>query len=185
MGKVAFSKEHSSIEEVEDYYVDSAASLDNYFNFSAATVPFPSRFVGYSRSDLDAELKDRKDTLDRMCSLEILSAVEARFRVDYLTRCQSKKRDPLSKKLREIYKRRANKAKFEDDILATWRKMFPEHKARLDSLQRALDFRNWLAHGRYWQSKTAPHIYQYDYLGVYLLAADLISNLSLYDSQAA
>lgn len=182
MGKVAFSNEHSSIEDVEEYYVDSAASLNGYFNFSTAIVSFSARFVGYSRADFDAELKSRKDTLDRMCSFEILAAIEARFRVDYLTRCQEKKKDELSRKLREIYKIRANKAKLVDDILVAWREVFPEHKTRLDKLQRALDFRHWIAHGRYWQSKTSPHIYRYDYLGVYLLAADLFSNLNLHDS---
>ena len=182
MGKVAFSNEHSSIEDVGEYYVDSAASLDSYFNFSTAIISFPARFVGYSRIDFDAELKNRKDTLDRMCSFEILAAIEARFRVDYLTRCQEKKKDILSKKLRDIYKKSANKAKLVDDILTAWRDVFPEHKACLDKLQKALDFRHWVAHGRYWQSKTSPHIYQYDYLEVYILAVDLFSNLSLHDS---
>ncbi len=182
MTKVAFSQEHSSIDDVEEYYVDSTASLDNFFNFATATVSFPARFIGYTKSDLDDELKSRKDTLDRMCSFEVMAAIEARFRVDYLTRCQEKKKDSLSKKLREIYKRRANKANFVDDILAAWKEEHPEHKARLDKFGKALDFRHWLAHGRYWQSKTSPHIYQYDYLGVYLLAVDLLSNLDLHDS---
>lgn len=182
MDRVAFSNEHSSIEDIEEYYVDSAASLDSYFNFSTATISFPARFVGYSRVDFDAELKNRKDTLERMCSFEILAAIEARFRVDYLTRCQEKKKDILSRKFREIYKRRANRVKLVDDILTAWKNEFPEHKTRLDKLQRALDFRHWVAHGRYWQPNISHHIDQYDYLAVYLLAVDLFSNLSLHDS---
>lgn len=181
INKVAFSKSHSSIDDIEEYYVDSEGSLNHYFNPSnLATIP--SKFIGYTKDEFANELRNRKETLDRMCSLEILAAIEARIRIDYLVRCQNKKRDPFSKKLRAIHRKKTHKASLIDDIAAAWKQDFPSHKARLDNLGKAIDFRNWLAHGRYWLPKKSPHIYKYDYLAIYALASDILSNMDLHES---
>jgi hypothetical protein len=131
-----------------------------------------------AKEEIDNELKNRKEKLDRMCSLELLAAIEARIRIDYLVRCTQKKKDIFSKKLREIYRKKSNKAKLIEDILCTWSNYFPEHKSRIDKLNKAIDLRNWLAHGRYWLPKKSPHIDKYDYLTIYLLAADILSNIN-------
>lgn len=176
--KVAFSNEHSTLEDIEQYFFDSERALESYF--LGDTVP-PS-FVGYTFIELQDELKSRKESLDRMCSLEILSALEARFRVDYLVRCQRKKRDPFSKKLRAIYRKQENRASLVDDILSTWKKERSEYKPRLDKFQKAIDYRNWLAHGRYWTPKKIPQMQQYDFLSLYSLADDILQNIELVES---
>ncbi|HDM8188406.1 hypothetical protein [Vibrio ouci] len=176
--KVAFSNDHSNLEDIEEYYFDSELALQQYFLSSEV----PAKFIGCSLSMLQEELKDRTESLDRMCSLEILATLEARFRVDYLVRCQKKKRDVFSKKLRAIYRKKENQASLVDDIISTWRREHPEHKARLDSFQGALDYRNWLAHGRYWQPKKMPHLSRYDYLFLYSLADDILGNIELLES---
>lgn len=181
ISKVSFSKSHSTITEIEEYYVDSEGSLNFYFNPSNLTI-VPAKFIGYTKEELANELKNRKETLDRMCSLELLAAVEAHIRIDYLVRCQNKKRDPFSKSLRAIHSKKKHKASLVDDIALAWKQHFPEHKSRLDALGKALDFRNWLAHGRYWQPKKSPHIYRYDYLSVYSLASDILENMELHES---
>ncbi|OEF69202.1 hypothetical protein [Vibrio tasmaniensis] len=176
--KVAFSNDHSNLEDIEEYYFDSDQALQEYFLSSAV----PAKFIGYSLNMLQDELKARAKSLDRMCSLEILATLEARFRVDYLVRCQKKRRDVFSKKLRAIYRKKENQASLVDDIISTWRKEHPEHKARLDNLQGALDYRNWLAHGRYWLPKKMPNLSKYDYLFLYSLADDILGNIDLLES---
>jgi hypothetical protein len=178
---VSFSRKHSTLNDIEAYYVDSADALNFYFDPSGISDHFDIRFHGYSRIMIDHELKLRKEALDRMCSLEILASLEARFRLDYLVRCQKKRKDDLSKNLRDIYKKFENKASLKDDILYTWKMVFNEHKTRLDELGKALDYRNWLAHGRYWFPKKSPHIARYDYLSIYALAADITSNMELFE----
>lgn len=176
--KVSFSNVHSSISEIEEYYVDSEAALENYFSGNELS----SRFIGYSLKMLQDELKEKKATLDRMCSLELLASIEARLRIDYLIRCQKKHKDSLSRKFREIYSEKANRASLLDEIAFTWQQEFPEHKARLDNLRKAIDYRNWLAHGRYWQSKKTPHIYKYDYLAIYNLTTDIFNEMDLLEA---
>jgi len=180
--KIAFSNAHSSIEDVEEYYIDSEQSLNSFYDFSSSSTQISSKFVGYSKAEFDNELKARKETLDRMCSLEVLSAIEARLKIDYIVRGQNKLRDEFSKKIREIFDKKENRASLVDDILKAWKIEFPEHKTRLDHFGQALDYRNWLAHGRYWQAKRTPHIYRFDYFSIYSLASDILTNMELVES---
>jgi hypothetical protein len=180
--KTSFTNKHSAIEDVEEYYVDSEYSLNLFYDINLGLGQVPSKFVGYTKGELLDELKERKETLDRMCSLEILSAIEARIKIDYIVRGQNKMKDSFSKKMREVYDAKGNRVSLKDDILSLWKKEQPEHKTRLDNLGLALDYRNWLAHGRYWQPKKTPHIYRYDYLAIYALASEIITNMELVES---
>lgn len=180
--KTSFTNTHSTIDDIEGYFVDSEDSLNSYYDVDLELGQISAKFVGYSKEELFGELKERKETLDRMCSLELLAAIEARVRIDYIIRGQDKLRDEFSRKMRAIYNRKENRASLKDEIVALWRTEMPEHKTRLDNLVRALDYRNWLAHGRYWQPKRAPHIHRYDYLSIYSLAEDVLHNMELLES---
>ncbi len=180
--KTAFSNAHSSLEDVQEYYIDSENSLNSFYNINSASGRIPAKFISYTQQELNEELKTRKETLDRMCSLEILAAIEARIKIDYIIRGQNKPRDHFSKKLRAIYDKKENRASFVDDILSTWKAELPKHKTRLDDLGKALDYRNWLAHGRYWLPKKTPHIDRYDYLLIYALASDILTNMELLEN---
>jgi len=180
--KVSFSGKHGSLEDIEEYYVDSENALNCYFESSDADRIIPAKFIGYTKEEIGNELKSRKESLGKMCSLEILAAIEAKFRIDYLVRSQKKKKDDLSKEFRKIYQTKKNKASLKDDIIRTWKSKYPQHKTRLDNLGKALDYRNWLAHGRYWMPKKSPHISKYDYLTIYTLASDILGNMELHEN---
>lgn len=180
--KTLFTNSHSTIEDIERYYVDSEGSLNSFYDVDFDSGEISAKFFGYSKEEVFDELKERKETLDRMCSLELLAAIEARVKIDYLIRGQDKLRDNLSKKIRVVYNCKENRASLKDDIIAIWRTELPEHKKRLDNFCLALDYRNWLAHGRYWHSKRTPHIHRYDYLSIYSLAEDIFENMELLES---
>lgn len=180
--KTSFTNTHSTIEDIENYYVDSEGSLTSYYEVDFESGEISAKFIGYSKDDIFGELKERKETLDRMCSLELLAAIEARVKIDYIIRGQNKLKDDFSKKLRLVYDSKENRASLKDDIISVWRTEKPEHKTRLDNFGLALDYRNWLAHGRYWQPKRAPHIHRYDYLSIYSLAQDVLDNMDLLES---
>src|SRR5699024_1674162 len=113
--KVRFSEQHSTIEEIEKFYFYSEQSLIPYFSERN------SYFTGFSILELNNELREHKLALDRMSALEILAFLEARFRIDYLIRCQERKKDILSRAFREVYKSKENKASLTDDILKVWK----------------------------------------------------------------
>lgn len=180
--QTSFSNNQSTIEQVEQYYNDSEESLNSYYSISPLNVLVSAKFIGYSIDEINRELKERKETLNRMCSLELLAAIEAKLKIDYIVRGQDKLKDDFSKKMRQVYNSKANRASLVEDILFTWKQERPQHKTRLDNLGKALDYRNWLAHGRYWLPKKHPHINRYDYFSIYALATDILSNLDLIES---
>ena len=87
--------------------------------------------------------------------------------MDYLTRCNQKKKDALSRKMRRMYQIRGSRVSLEDDILRLWKEAYPEYKSFISEVITAFKYRHWLAHGRYWEPKLGRI---YDYYSLYELA---------------
>ena len=146
--KVSFSGDNLSLLRIADYYDDSEKALR--FFFSPNNPEYNSRFNGYTRDEIEEELRLRLEELDKSVSFSILSALEALFRVDYLTRCYSKKKDPLSRKMRNIYQIHQIKkshVSLEKDILILWKEEYPQYKSLISKIITAFKYRHWLAHG--------------------------------------
>jgi len=173
---IALSDQYSKIEEIEKYYTQSNKAFDYYFMINNLD------FIGLSIDELNQSRQQQVKFLDRQCSLELLSFLEARFRIDYIIRCKERKKDSLSKAFREIQRKKNHKISLIDDIVSTRKQLFPQNKPLFDQFQKSLDYRNWLAHGRYWEPIRNPHIKKYDYLSIQLLTNQLLENIDLYDS---
>ena len=165
--RISFSNKHLSLSEIASYYADCEKALILYF--SPKSVDFNDRFIGYTISEVEAKLRLRINELEQSTSFLILSSLEAQFRMDYLKRCSKRKKDELSKAMRNIYQQKGNRASL-DDILDFWKQVYPEHKQVISSVISALQYRNWLAHGRYWDTKFGR---KYDYPFLYNLAEEV------------
>lgn len=149
--------------EIARQHVDAENALRLYYQYSGTGMS--ARFVGYSREDLAVELQDRIDELDLSSSLVLLTACEAMFRVDFHRRCELKHRSDISRAFREIGRNQGQwRLSLERDILSLWREYHPEHKDVIGDLIGALNYRHWLAHGRYWKPKLARVRYDFDTL---------------------
>lgn len=84
--------------------------------------------------------------------LALLASVEAMFQINFHTRVQGKWKDNLSKKFRAILIKDA-RVSFEHHIIATWEGVYPETRKYFQPVRKILDYRHWLAHGRYWLLK--------------------------------
>jgi hypothetical protein len=149
--QVTFAPRVVSILDIAAYHEDTDSSLRLFFTSSNPN--FALRFLGKSRSEIDAELADRLFETDLRSSLAILSRLEAAFRIDYEQRCEKKKRDAISKALR-----------LEEQIFATWREKHPETAQLISQLMGAFKFRHWLAHGTHWEPNLARK-YDYQWVG--------------------
>ena len=163
--RVSLSGQNLSLSDIKDYYDDSKSALTLYF--SLHSFDYNYRFVHYNINEIEQELQARLDELDRLTSFSILSSLEASLRMDYLTRCNQKKKDALSRKMRRIYQIRGSRPSLEDDILRLWKETFPEYKGFISEVITAFKYRHWLAHGRYWEPKLGRI---YDYYSLYELA---------------
>lgn len=166
--RVSLSSQNLSLLDINTYYVDSQRALKIYF--SSHSFDFDLRFANYTINEIEVELQARLDELDRLTSFSILSALEASFRIDYLTRCNQKKKDSLSKKMRNIYQVKGSRASLEDDILRLWKETYPKYKSLISEVITAFKYRHWLAHGRYWEPKLGRI---YDYYSLYDLVCTM------------
>ncbi len=149
-------------------------SLKLYFSAEASS--FHLRFIGYEPAEVDEELDARLAELEFTSTLTVLSGVEAAFRIDYLLRCDLKKKDPISMVFREIYKARRDRARLDEDIFVVWKTHSQGSTKLIGDLRGVFKFRNWLAHGRY----LARDGQQYDYATVYALAATALNSFPLF-----
>jgi adenine C2-methylase RlmN of 23S rRNA A2503 and tRNA A37 len=157
-----------SLEEIAKYHEDVVSSLS--YLFSDQSTYFTERFIGYSPAMIAEELRKRVDETSLRSILIILASLEARFRVDYESRCQKKLKDDLSRAFRAIYKEKQERVSLEQGIFEVWKDHQVESKQLIGELKTAFGFRHWLAHGRYWQPKLGK---SFDYESVYDLATSV------------
>ncbi len=167
--RVSFSFQKLLINEIESYYVISEKALRTFYQSS------DHHFVGYTLDELDEELDNYIDELDKSCAFTVLAAIEAHLRVDYLQRCYNKEKDNLSRDFRALYKNKGTSVSLSDDILALWAK-YLLNKSSISELRSALHYRDWLAHGRYWVARLGR---SYDFNDLLTLAIFLQEELDV------
>lgn len=172
--RVSFSGENLSLEDAADFYRDTESALKQYY--SSASPTFEFRFIGYSEHAVEAELTLRLAELDLNCTLTILAALEARFRIDYEIRRLRRKKDMVSSGFRTLYARRGRRASLDEDILGVWQNSITGNETVIGDLRSAFKFRHWMAHGRYWTPKFGRRL---DYLAAYALAERTLASFPL------
>jgi hypothetical protein len=157
----SFSNKELSIKDIDAYYFSTERALRSFYH---KTNPY---FVGYTIQELQSELDERIDELDKSAAFTILAAIEAYLRIDFIQRCQNKEKDDLSRKFRTIYSQKGLRVSLSEDILEFWTD-FATKKSIISELRIALRYRHWLAHGRYWVAKLGR---KYDFNSVLSLAS--------------
>lgn len=115
----------------------------------------PSRYVGKTQQELEVDFAEQLDELNQLTMFALLAYAEAALRTDFLDRVENRKKDSVSRRFREISKKRGKRIRLEEDILDTWRELGNVRgtKPAIARFKDTLRLRDWLAHGRYWQPK--------------------------------
>jgi hypothetical protein len=172
--RVSFSDDAVDIFHYAFHHQDLIDSLHSYFSQAAAFSRL--RFEGYTDAEVDGELAERIEELEKSSAMTILSAIEAAFRIDFLQRCYLRKKDALSRAFRDIYKSKGLKIAIDDDIFTAWKNYSIGGSRLIGELRGAFRYRHWLAHGRYWEPKLGR---RYDYISIYELAETVLSSFPL------
>ena len=167
--------EGQSLVEIAEYHNDAVDALT--FFMRSLLLQNDPRFLGYSPSEFNDFLRSRIEETELRSSLAILAALEAAVRIDYQLRTKQRHKDALSREFRAIYKKRQERARFDEDLLEPWVRHYPSFKILARELRAALHFRHWLAHGRYWKRPTHG---RFDYPSLYRLAELMLVQLPLY-----
>jgi hypothetical protein len=169
--RLRFSQQQQSLGEIAAYHADVQTAIYEFFAGNSAAL-----FLRYTGSRVDEARERSLKELHLSTSLSVLSSVEASVRLDYLRRVYGRRRDPLSKAMRALYRRKSEAARLEDELLVLWREQTEIPRMLLGELIGAFKFRHWLAHGRYWTPRLGR---RYDYETVFEIAhafVDLVND---------
>lgn len=157
MRRVAFSGDTASGAEIWFWYDNSRRALARYEHFLATAIAsgqaIPDEFIGLTRDELQERFLGFGQELQFAASLAMVSAVEAAIRTDYAQRVYQRRKDDLSRSMRNLYRGKGLRVSLSDDLLDLWLQHYPESKNAVGEFRGAIKFRDWLAHGRWWLPK--------------------------------
>ena len=168
--RVGFSRQHLELNEIGRHHRDIEASVRSYFDFK--NVRSAARFAGYTSEEIRQEMNSLLEEQDRTISMNLLAALEAAFRVDFLQRCYKRRRDPVSREFRKLHALGERYVSLEGDIFRIWKQESSVSSSVISDLKGAFKYRHWLAHGRYW----VPKFGRYDYHDIYTLAEEIFNS---------
>ena len=164
-----FSSYSGSLDSLEEYYYSMSDLIDRKHD-QAQNPRYAADFLGLKPEDVSAKAEKLRRELTFEGNMAVLSHVESLFRVDAIIRCQAKqRRDNLCKRfsteVRQLNGRKLyHFIRLNETILDGWKEEHSEHTDLLNTLGQAFEYRNWLAHGKYWTYKEAPGKYTYAYV---------------------
>ena len=166
--RIGFAASYPELEDIVDHYEVSVKSMT--LLYSRLNPGFVNEFQYYSQDEIERERDDRLEEIDASAALTLLASIEASFRVDYLKRCYLRRKDPLSREFRLLYKRKGRIVSLEGELLDGWRRHSNVRQSLLGDIQGAFKYRHWLAHGRYWVPRLSR---RYDFSNVFSLAHEV------------
>jgi hypothetical protein len=170
------SGENLNIDDIFRHYDELTKSLQLYF--SPSNPDYAITFAGEQEAVVQSLYQEKLREVELSYALTLLASVEAYFMVDYVTRCELRKKDAVSHAFRSLYRRKKERAVLIDDILLkAWNKNSTIRPRLLNEIIRAFDLRHWLAHGRWWVLKVGKP--NFDFISLYNLALQILASFPL------
>lgn len=140
----------ADIDAIKIYYDHAKAAIE--YKYDPNNPMYNVEFLGMSAASVREKKRNDLKELSIEGGMALLSAAEAAFRVDFITRCRSRKKEQINSDFKTILKKykKLYEVRIKEDILDRWQKEFPLQKHYISTLKNRFDYRNWIAHGRYW-----------------------------------
>lgn len=148
-----YSDKFQTFEDIESFYISAKKALDLRYGGPKTNPNFLIDFTFKTPSEIKEMYESDFMELSFLSSFCILTLVEAKLRIDFIYRTQLKKKDKLSKLYRSQYNptKRQYTYAYKEVLLDGWKVYRPELESLINRIINATDFRNWVAHGRYWK----------------------------------
>lgn len=168
MAKKRLSRSFEEVVLSEIYRYKNDAEKGLKLLFSKQHLHLADELMFATRAEVRALLEQRLEELDKQSSMALLASLEALFQIDFDSRVSKRKKDSLSAYFRTL-KLITTRVSFDRDIITGWEHVHPETRRCFQPIRKALKYRHWLAHGRYWLLKSSP----FDFDELYTLAEAL------------
>jgi len=162
-----FADHNSSFEDIKSYHDEVKALICKKYD-KTRNDNYVVDFAGMTDDEILEQQKCLLNELSLEGALTLLTLVESYFRRDCVCRCLNGLTDPLSVELQSKVAAvsRLHQLSFKDDILKGWETyLYPTEHDFFARIGQNMDFRNWVAHGRYWAFK--DNLRKYDFDSVY------------------
>lgn len=183
MAIVDFNPDKPGPDDIHSLFVECKTAIE--YRFDPDLNPTFSEDFALLSSELIEERKKRMlDELSLRASFFLLAYIESLFRTDLVLRVGTNRKG-RSDLLTNMYKSEYNPAKkifsysLVDFIFERWKVYadnLPFSKEMIDTLRNLpqyFDFRNWMAHGRYWTYREANYMRKYNYAQVQMLMSKI------------
>jgi len=112
-----------------------------------------SKFYGMTPEEFSQAIGAARQELEQQVALMLTASFEAVLRVDLAMRCAKRRKDADSRALRTRFRRRNFQEIRFEELLDAWKSQIGSAR-KLGRLRQLVNFRHWLAHGRYWKQKS-------------------------------
>jgi hypothetical protein len=138
--------------DVWDYYQRSLEAIDALHRSlkPPSMVAMGSRFFAMTGDEVEQSIRAMIRELEYEVVMTLTAGFEALIQVDFRKRVAAKRKDPVSRRMHKLVGRR-DRPKWipVEHLLKIWKECHGKAQV-IGQFNQLLEFRNWLAHGRYW-----------------------------------
>lgn len=158
MTRVSLSGKEQSIEFIWSWYEDQKEALFDFRTkiFTAiitSSSSFNAKFIGMTTDELNAYFENSVEELEHLVCFDLISATEAVLRSDFYAKVYNKDKSDIGRLFRDLEKDKGGKISLESDIIDNWKEILATRKTDFSDFLGLINYRHWLAHGRYWTPK--------------------------------
>lgn len=180
MKLVNFNINKTTYDDIDNYYSNTFDTIEAYFN-RTKNPNYDICFQNMSDEEIINLEKTYKQELLIEAGFALLAYIESLFRTDFVLRLEShKKSDHLTKYYKAEHDPAQKPYKFGlDKIIEGWKNHYGNVSKKmtdiLNTLPQYYEYRNWIAHGRYWIYKEDNYLVKYNYDHLQMLHSAIIS----------
>lgn len=181
-----FNPDRPTPEDIDFFYERCRDGINALFN-PELNPQLDNELPGFTEQEREDIKQDLLNELSMQSSFYLLTYIESLFRSDFALRLETNNKKKYQDVLTRAYKgvfdptKRLYNYSLVDVIFANWKHFVvnkPNSKEMIDilnTLPQYFEFRNWIAHGRYWVFKENNYIRKYNYLQIKILLAHILS----------
>ena len=184
MKLVNFNKLKPTLSDIDEYYQSALSAIESYYD-DKLNLNYKRLFDKMSQSEVDEKHIQSLNELSMEAGLMLLAFIESEFRTDFVKRIENRKGKlvGLNKYFRDDYNPACPIYQYSlSSIFHGWKNYYGNcSKAMTDilnTLPQYYDYRNWIAHGRYWVYKESNYQSKYKYQALQMMAYNVLSEFN-------
>lgn len=170
--KTILSNKHHTLDETWEWYDALKSNVVREreklvtLAFEGTTEGFPPNLRFLTPEEIRSYYQKLLHEFDQAACLQLFASAEAELWVNFYSRVENKKKDPISKSFRNLWKEKQSvkkKVKVRlDELLGKWVENKPNVKGIVGFFNGLKNHRDWLAHGRYWNQDLGHELHSYN-----------------------